>query len=72
MTEAIKLTTTVTYHVVAYSESWGGDGDNASREFAKEKDAIEYARKLPPHLIQDATIWKETKVSGRENVKIAF
>lgn len=72
MTEAIKLTTTTIYHVVAYNESWGGYGDNASRDFNSQEEAIEYARKLPSHLIRDASIWKETKISGRENVKIEF
>lgn len=72
MTEAIELTTKITYHVVAYNESWGGYGDNASRDFTNEEEAVEYARKLPSHLIRDASIWKETKVSGRERVKIEF
>lgn len=72
MTEAIELTTKITYHVVAYNESWGGYGDNASRDFTSQEEAVEYARKLPPHLIRDASIWKETKVSGRESVKIEF
>jgi hypothetical protein len=72
MTEAIELTTKIIYHVVAYNESWGGYGDNASRDFINEEEAVEYARKLPSHLIQDASIWKETTVSGRESVKIAF
>lgn len=72
MSDDIKLTTSVIYHVVAYNESWGGYGDNASRDFSSQEEAVEYARKLPPHLIQDASIWKETKVSGRESVRIEF
>lgn len=72
MTDSIELTTKITYHVVAYNESWGGYGDNASRDFTNEEEAVEYARKLPPHLIQDASIWKRTEVSGRESVKIEF
>lgn len=35
-----------TYHVVAYDESYGGYGDNASRDFKDEADAIAYARNL--------------------------
>jgi hypothetical protein len=72
VSEAIELTTKITYHVVAYNESWGGYGDNASRDFTNEEEAVEYARKLPLHLIRDASIWRETVVSGRESVKIAF
>jgi hypothetical protein len=67
-----ELTTKITYHVVAYNESWGGYGDNASRDFTSQEEAVEYARKLPPHLIEGASIWKETKVSGSERVKIEF
>lgn len=74
MTESskIELTTKITYHVVAYNASWGGYGDNHSCDFTNEEEAVEYARKLPSHLIRDASIWKETQVSGRENVKIEF
>lgn len=72
MSESIELSTVITYHVVAYNESWGGYGDNASRDFTSEEDAVAYARKLPPHLIREASVWKETKVSGRESVKIEF
>lgn len=36
----------ISYHVVAYDESWAGWGDNASRNFETEEEAVAYARKL--------------------------
>lgn len=50
----------VTYGVVAYNESWGGYGDNASKEgFQSAEEAIAYAKPLGAHL--DATVWQRTK-----------
>jgi hypothetical protein len=37
---------TTTYHVIAYDESWGGYGDNRSKDFDNEADAVAYARQV--------------------------
>lgn len=47
----------VRWSVVAYNESWGGYGDNQSRDFDNEADAIQYARTRPEHL-HPVSIWK--------------
>lgn len=50
----------VTYDVVAYNESWGGYGDNASKAgFQSAEEAIAYAKPLGEHL--NATVWQRTK-----------
>lgn len=53
---------TVTYHVTAYDASWGGYGDDRSRSFDTEAEAVEYARTIPlpapgcPNY--NTTVWK--------------
>lgn len=49
----------VSYDVVAYDESWGGYGDNASKEgFTSEEEALAYVKGLREHLLKNAAIWK--------------
>ena len=61
----------ITYDVVAYNESWGGYGEDASkRGFKKAETAINYAKGLGKHL--DATVWKRItpKPVEQSSVKI--
>lgn len=52
----------ITYDVVAYNESWGGYGDNASKDgFMSPDEAIAYAKSCGTHL--NATAWERTKPS---------
>jgi hypothetical protein len=47
---------TVRYSVTAYDAAYGGYGDDRSREFGNEQDAIAYARDCPDNY--NASVWK--------------
>ncbi len=47
---AVKPVLRTKWHVIAYNESWGGYGDNASSDFDNEADAIAYAKGVAEHL----------------------
>lgn len=58
-----------TYDVVAYNESWGGYGDNASREgFKTAEEAITYAKSCAAHL--NAMAFKRTIPIPVERVSV--
>lgn len=40
----------VRYCVTAYNASYGGYGEDASRDFGSEEEAVSYARSLPSYL----------------------
>ena len=63
MSDRIKLHTT--YHVTAYDESWGGYGDNASRDFEDEASAVEYARKIRSKAYPDGPRYEPIKVTKK-------
>lgn len=62
----------ITYDVVAYNASWGGYGDNASKDgFTSADEAITYAKSCGSHL--DAEVWQHTKpkyVEPQPSIKI--
>jgi len=49
---------TITYNVVAYDASWGGYGDDRSKDgFIGPAEAVAYAKSLPASY--GATAWKK-------------
>lgn len=47
----------IQYNVIAYNESFGGYGDNASHGFTDEQEAIKYAKSLDQELY-NPKVWK--------------